>query len=163
MIDACDECPTNPGRVVATECGCGDVVDSDGDRTPDCVDFCPNDPLKVAPGVCGCGVPDGDDDGDGTPNCRDDCPADPAKTTPGVCGCGTPDGDSDADGYCNGGADGNGHAHRHHRAGAAGLSARGAAQKALEPRGIHARRGRTLALRQSWARLPSFNRILMFA
>jgi CxxC motif-containing protein (DUF1111 family) len=101
VIDACDECPTNPGRVVATECGCGDVVDSDGDRTPDCVDFCPNDPLKVAPGVCGCGVRDGDDDGDGTPNCRDDCPADPAKTTPGVCGCGTPDGDSDADGVAD--------------------------------------------------------------
>jgi CxxC motif-containing protein (DUF1111 family) len=101
VIDACDECPSNPGRVVATECGCGDVVDSDGDRTPDCVDFCPNDPFKVAPGLCGCGVSDADDDGDGAPNCKDGCPNDSAKTAPGLCGCGVSDADDDADGTPN--------------------------------------------------------------
>ena len=98
VIDACDECPLNPGRVTTSECGCGPVTDSDGDGTPDCIDFCPNDPAKLAPGLCGCGIADTDSDGDGTPNCFDGCPNDPAKLAPGACGCGAIDLDTDHDG-----------------------------------------------------------------
>ncbi|MCE2883284.1 MAG: dockerin type I domain-containing protein [Planctomycetaceae bacterium] len=98
VIDACDACPTNPGLVVATVCGCAPVVDSDGDGTPNCNDACPNDPAKTSPGLCGCGVSDVDSDNDGTPNCSDGCPNDPAKTTPGACGCGVAETDTDGDG-----------------------------------------------------------------
>jgi len=99
VIDPCDGCPTDPDKIDAGECGCGNPdTDTDGDGTPDCNDGCPSDPNKTSPGVCGCGVADTDSDGDGTPDCNDGCPNDPNKVTPGECGCGTPDTDSDADG-----------------------------------------------------------------
>ena len=41
------------------ECFCqGELVDSDGDETPDCEDECPNDPNKIFAGVCGCDMPE---------------------------------------------------------------------------------------------------------
>ncbi len=86
--DCSDECPADPNKILAGDCGCGaPETDSDGDGTPDCVDLCPDDPNKVDPGVCGCGVDEADSDGDGTPDCDDLCPTDPDKILPGNCGC----------------------------------------------------------------------------
>jgi ELWxxDGT repeat protein len=84
----------NPGQ-----CGCWvSDVDTDSDRTPDCLDTCPTDARKTAPGICGCGKSDADTDSDGTVDCKDACSADPAKTATGLCGCGVSDADTDGDG-----------------------------------------------------------------
>lgn len=84
----------NPGQ-----CGCEVAdMDTDKDRTPDCLDGCPTDGSKTAPGSCGCGKADTDTDRDGTLDCRDACPQDPSKTAPGQCGCGVADTDKDSDG-----------------------------------------------------------------
>jgi MYXO-CTERM domain-containing protein len=94
-----DECPEDPGKVEAGQCGCGVAdTDTDGDGLADCKDECPEDPAKEEGGQCGCGVPDTDTDGDGLADCKDACPEDPAKEEPGVCGCGTADTDTDGDG-----------------------------------------------------------------
>ena len=99
VVDDCDECPDDPAKSVAGECGCGTAeIDSDSDGVADCIDGCPFDPLKIDPGTCGCGVSDLDGDGDGVPDCIDGCPDDPNKSSPGACGCGVADTDSDGDG-----------------------------------------------------------------
>ena len=97
--DCYDQCPTDPGKIAAGQCGCGVLdTDSDGDGTADCHDGCPSDPNKSAPGQCGCGTADTDTDGDKVADCHDGCPSDPAKTAAGVCGCGVSDKDTDGDG-----------------------------------------------------------------
>jgi MYXO-CTERM domain-containing protein len=99
---ACDdeeECPEDPGKIDAGQCGCGvPDTDTDGDGLADCKDECPEDPAKEEPLQCGCGVAETDTDSDGLPDCKDTCPEDPAKEEPGVCGCGVPDSDTDGDG-----------------------------------------------------------------
>ena len=66
--DCHDDCPDDPAKTAAGECGCGVAdTDSDGDGTADCNDDCPDDPAKTVPGDCGCGVADTDGDGDGVP------------------------------------------------------------------------------------------------
>jgi hypothetical protein len=93
-----DNCPADPNKFSAGECGCGTAdTDSDSDGTPDCLDNCPADPNKFSAGECGCGTADIDSDSDSTPDCLDDCPADPNKIFAGECGCGTADIDSDND------------------------------------------------------------------
>lgn len=102
VCDLSDGCPTDPSKIAAGQCGCGNPdTDGDGDGTANCVDGCPTDIAKIAPGQCGCGNPDTDGDHDGTANCNDSCPADPGKIAPGVCGCGVADNDSDGDGKLN--------------------------------------------------------------
>ncbi|MCB0328108.1 MAG: hypothetical protein KDD70_00555, partial [Bdellovibrionales bacterium] len=94
-----DECPTDPSKDEAGQCGCGTPdVDADNDGTAACLDQCDSDPLKIDPGTCGCGISEVDSDNDGTPDCVDECPADSSKSTAGVCGCGTLDDPSDSDG-----------------------------------------------------------------
>ncbi|UCG34346.1 MAG: hypothetical protein JSU68_06845 [Phycisphaerales bacterium] len=45
LIDECDECDSDPDKIVAGQCGCGvPETDTDGDQAPDCIDECPNDP-----------------------------------------------------------------------------------------------------------------------
>jgi hypothetical protein len=46
-------------------------MDTDGDKTPDCIDSCPNDAGKTAPGVCGCGVADTDSNANGITDCQE--------------------------------------------------------------------------------------------
>ncbi len=91
QIDACDDCPQDPNKTAAGECGCGNPdIDTDGDSVLDCRDRCPGaDDLL-------------DTDGDETPDCRDGCPEDPDKTDPGLLGCGIAEDDSDADGVPDG-------------------------------------------------------------
>jgi len=73
--DACDECPADPYKTFAGQCGCGvPDTDTDSDGTPDCLDQCPQDGGKTEPGICGCGVPDTDADSDGYLYCHDNCP-----------------------------------------------------------------------------------------
>lgn len=73
-------------------------LDTDGDKTPDCLDTCPTDISKTSPLQCGCGKAETDTDGDATADCNDGCKTDPLKTAPGGCGCGVADTDSDGDG-----------------------------------------------------------------
>jgi hypothetical protein len=64
--DACDECPNDPAKVLAGQCGCGNLeTDTDTDGVADCVDNCDNtsNPLQE----------DGDTDGVG--DICDNCPA----------------------------------------------------------------------------------------
>lgn len=54
-----DECPDDPDKSEAGQCGCGMAdTDTDSDGTADCNDGCPDDPEKTDPGDCGCGIPD---------------------------------------------------------------------------------------------------------
>jgi hypothetical protein len=102
--DACDDCPSDPNKLIPGACGCGVADnDTDNDGTSDCNDGCLNDPNKVQPGTCGCGTADTDSDSDGAPDCNDACPNDPNKTQPGTCGCSKADTDTDNDGIkdCN--------------------------------------------------------------
>lgn len=74
--DACDGCPTDAGKIVPGQCGCGvPETDGDGDGTPNCNDNCPSDPLKTEPGNCGCGLVDADQDMDTICDGLDNCPA----------------------------------------------------------------------------------------
>jgi hypothetical protein len=96
--DACEDCDSDPAKLVAGICGCGTAdTDTDGDLTADCNETCDNDPAKLAPGACGCGALDTDTDGDLTADCNETCDNDPAKLAPGACGCGVPDTDTDGD------------------------------------------------------------------
>ena len=63
-INACDGCPSDPGKTAAGACGCGvPDDDGDGDGVPDCHDVCPGfDDLA-------------DSDGDGVADGCDICPA----------------------------------------------------------------------------------------
>ncbi len=104
-FDDDEECPNDPNKTEAGQCGCGEVEtgDTDNDGTLDCVDNCVDDMNKTEPGLCGCGIADTDTDADGTADCNDNCVDDPAKIEPGVCGCGVADSDTDSDGTpdCN--------------------------------------------------------------
>ncbi|MEE9212872.1 MAG: thrombospondin type 3 repeat-containing protein, partial [Phycisphaeraceae bacterium] len=96
---AIDNCPNDPDKTEAGQCGCGTPDDdADGDGTADCNDTCLNDVDKLLPGLCGCGNADTDSDADGTSDCIDGCPNDTAKDSPGDCGCGAVDEDLDEDG-----------------------------------------------------------------
>lgn len=82
--DATDECDNDPNKILAGDCGCGNVevgqscndnnactendvitscgvcagtalVDTDNDGTCDLTDECDNDPNKILAGTCGCG------------------------------------------------------------------------------------------------------------
>lgn len=81
-----DECPNDPNKLLAGECGCGfaETGDTDSDGTHDCKDDCPNDPDKTAEGECGCGVPDEDLDNDGLPGCFDQCDENPHLIEPSI-------------------------------------------------------------------------------
>ncbi|MCH8880235.1 MAG: hypothetical protein IID34_10170 [Planctomycetes bacterium] len=61
-----DDCPNDPDKTSAGQCGCGTPDDdADDDGTADCNDACPNDADKTLPGQCGCSQADTDSDGDG--------------------------------------------------------------------------------------------------
>lgn len=98
--DAEDDCPQDPFKIAAGQCGCGnEETNTDGDAAADCIDECDTDPNKVGAGVCGCGAAETNTDGDSAPDCTDACDTDPNKTTVGLCGCGVADaGDMDNDG-----------------------------------------------------------------
>jgi hypothetical protein len=82
--DATDECDSDPNKILAGDCGCGNIevgqscndnnactendvitscgvcvgtalVDTDSDGTCDLTDECDNDPNKIIAGTCGCG------------------------------------------------------------------------------------------------------------
>lgn len=94
-----DLCPTDPKKKEPGQCGCGiPDLDSDKDKTPNCLDECSRDSHKTAPGQCGCGKADTDTDKDGLANCKDECPKDPNKVEKGICGCGNGDIDENQDG-----------------------------------------------------------------
>jgi len=119
-----DACPTDPNKIAAGSCGCGNPeTDTDGDGQPDCVD---NDddndgvpdtndcaPLDAAIGAKTVWYQDTDGDGKGDPAVTvsactqptgyvliagDACPSDPNKIAAGFCGCGNPETDTDGDG-----------------------------------------------------------------
>ena len=56
--DCEDECPHDPNKSVAGDCGCGEEdIDSDGDGVSDCNDECPDNPNTALAGACGCDAP----------------------------------------------------------------------------------------------------------
>ena len=57
--DCEDECPHNPNKSVAGDCGCDvDDDDIDGDGVSDCLDECPDNPFTSSKGSCGrCDAP----------------------------------------------------------------------------------------------------------
>lgn len=64
VIDACDECPNDPTKVVPGDCGCGGAEgDDDGDGVLNCDDACPGTTAGVAITADGCPVNDCDGDG----------------------------------------------------------------------------------------------------
>lgn len=74
--DCQDECPEDPAKTTAGQCGCGITdTDADGDGTANCNDQCPVDGAKTIPGLCGCNEVDSsaDADGDGIVDCQDQC------------------------------------------------------------------------------------------
>lgn len=73
---------------LARYCGiCNSLIDSDKDKTADCIDGCPYDPSKTQPGFAGCGVAEKPDEGDGVPPNIDVCGEDKRNIFPGECGC----------------------------------------------------------------------------
>lgn len=58
VMDCEDECPHNPNKSKAGDCGCeADDDDSDGDGVSDCEDECPDNPNTSLAGACGCDAP----------------------------------------------------------------------------------------------------------
>ena len=116
-INACDGCPSDPGKVAAGTCGCGVAdTDTDSDGTANCIDDDDDNdgvadsldafPLDASESVDtdGDGIgnnADQDDDGDGADDATDGCPLDANKSAPGQCGCGIADTDSDGDGVAD--------------------------------------------------------------
>ena len=55
MADCVDECPGDPNKHKAGQCGCRlpETEDTDGDGVSDCKDHCPDDQHKITAGECG--------------------------------------------------------------------------------------------------------------
>jgi len=84
LFDGCDNClgqndllDTDGDKIPDCLDTCPLVEDTDDDGVQDCVDQCPNDPFKRDPGSCGCGNPDADTNGNGIPDCIDPAPPAP--------------------------------------------------------------------------------------
>ncbi|MCP4589757.1 MAG: hypothetical protein GY842_03350 [bacterium] len=57
LIDPCDGCPGDSGKIAPGTCGCGVTeADGDGDSVPDCVDLCPDTPNGYPVDANGCVV-----------------------------------------------------------------------------------------------------------
>jgi subtilisin family serine protease len=85
--DPADNCPADPNKIEPGICGCGTTdlyIDSDGDRTYNCIDQCTSDPSKTAPGNCGCGISDADTNGNGVADCSDPVVAGIVPTAPSL-------------------------------------------------------------------------------
>ncbi len=82
--DANDGCPSDPLKIAAGTCGCGNPEPG---ATCDDGDPCTiNDVLTSCSTCAGTTTPDSD--GDGVCDGEDGCPNDPSKIFPGLCGCG---------------------------------------------------------------------------